>query len=97
MRKFGRTREKLAELLQKSFPDHNGLALTWKPDWLYAATGAYRSRGIDCYRWEGFGRHVRSDGTSFAVMSVGSYITMTELIKAKRLRISGSDEIFADD
>jgi hypothetical protein len=93
----GKVREKLAQLLQKSFPTKGEFALTWRAEWLHPAAGAYRTSGIDCFRWEGSARHFREDGTFYTAMSVGSYETMTSLIKANRLRISSSGEVVPDD
>lgn len=96
--RIGRTRKELAKLLQKSFPQSaSGLDLTWEASQLFPATGAHRTNAsIDCGRWEGFARHYRSDGSFYTALSVGSYHTMTELIKAKRLTLIGS-EVCADD
>jgi len=92
--RLGRVREKLAALLQKSFPDKDGFALTWRAEWLYPATGSYRTNYmLDCWRWEGFARHYRPDGSYMTMMSVGSYETMSALIKADKLTISGADEV----
>lgn len=92
----GRTRVRLAKLLQASFPYKGTLALTWKPEKLYPATGAYRTNQmLDCWRWEGFGVHVRPDGSEQVVMEVGSYDTMTELVKAERLKIDSTGEVSA--
>jgi hypothetical protein len=94
--KVGKVRKALAKLLQKSFPEHNGLALTWEPENIYPATGYWRTDPyVDCFRWEGFGRHYRQDGTYFTLVSLGSYETMTELCKAKKLIFSGY-EVYAD-
>jgi len=84
---IGRTRQRLAKLLQKSFPlNAAGVKLTWLPEHIYPATGAYRTnRLIDCYRWTAYGYHYRADGTFYAAMTVDSYETMTELVKATNL------------
>ena len=96
MSTLGRTRVRLAKLLQASFPYKGSLALTWKPEKLYPATGAHRTNQmLDCWRWEGFGVHVRPDGSEQVVMEVGSYDTMTALVKAKALRVSPTGEISA--
>lgn len=93
--KPGRVRVKLAKLLQTSFPEAaGGLHLTWEPEHLYPATGSYRTNVmLDCMRWEGFARHYRADGSYFTVWGVGSYIPMSQLIKAERLEISESGEV----
>lgn len=56
--------------------------------------GAYRTNpALDCCRWEGFARYYREDGTYFTAWAVHSYVTMSELVKAKALTISGSGEV----
>lgn len=90
----GRICVKLAKLLQASFPVQGSLALTWSAEWLYPATGAYRTNQmLDVYRWEGFARHYREDGSYMTVVSVGSYETMTNLVKFNTLTISASGEV----
>lgn len=97
VRRRGRVCQKLAALLQKSFPKKGTLALTWSADWLYPATGAWRTNTmLDCWRWEGYARHYREDGSYMTVMEVGSYTTMTELIKADRLCISPDGSVWAE-
>ena len=96
-KKCGATRLKLAALLQKSFFFFCIHPLTWDPDHLFPAQGRYRSdKNIDCYRWTGYAKYVRPDGTSFTMVSVGSYSTMTSLIKAKELFMSDSGEVYAE-
>jgi hypothetical protein len=82
-------------MLQKNFPrSGGGLALTWEPEQLYPATGRYRSDWrMDCARWEGSARHYRPDGTFWTVLTVYSYTTMSELIKAAELEISKDGEV----
>lgn len=93
----GRTRQKLAKLLQENFPvSAGGLALTWEASDLHPATGAYRTNVmLDTWRWEGYARHYRPDGSHWMVLSVGSYTPMTELIKSKHLAISRDGEVSA--
>lgn len=94
VRRHGRVRQKLAALLQENFPRKGDLSLTWSAEWLYPATGAYRTnQRLDCWRWEGAARHYRPDGTWFVALCVGGYTTMTELIKARELRIDGTGEV----
>ena len=94
-RPAGRVREKLAAMLQKSFPvSAGGLELTWLPEQLYPATGRYRTDWrMDCARWEGFARHYKPDGTFWTVLSVHSYTPMSKLIKASALILSESGEV----
>lgn len=96
-KKSGTTVTKLAALLQKSFPKMGEYALTWDPAHLFPAQGRYRTdKNIDCYCWTGHAKHIREDGSSFVMLSVGSYSTMTSLIKAKELFISNSGEVYAE-
>lgn len=89
---IGRTRRKLAELLQVSFPYRGQLPLIWRPEWLYPATGAWRTNYmLDCWRWEGFAYYAKQDGSLSAAWSVGSYHPMSELIKYKRLYVSDGE------
>jgi len=91
----GRTRRKLAELLQKEFPTCGGQPVTWSADRIYAATGWYRTsrhHGNDSYRWDAFSRFDRSGNTAHAV---GSYDTMTECIKTGGLVMHSDGEITA--
>lgn len=92
----GMVRSRLAKLLQNSFPETPlGVKLTWSADWLYPATGSYRTNvALDCARWEGFARHYRDDGSFYTAWSVYAYSTMSELIKYKKLGISNNGEIF---
>lgn len=96
VRRRGRVCQKLAELLQKNFPARGELALTWDAAWLRPATGAYRTNQmLDCWRWEGEARHYRADGSYFVAVEVGGYTTMTELIKAEKLKIHADGEVTA--
>lgn len=90
---------RLAALLQKSFPERNGLPVVWRPEEIYPAKGAWRSNvNLDVWRWEAFARYVREDGSlSGTAYSVGSYATITELIKAQKLMMLSGDEVYADD
>lgn len=88
----GKTRQRLAKMMQAAWPEHNGFALTWLPENLLPAEGRYRSDiRIDCCRWEAFAYHFRADGTSFPMVTVISYYTMTELLKYKALDIRGGE------
>jgi len=92
---IGRTRIKLAEILQNNFPSRSGVLVTWRPEWLYPATGAYRTnQSLDCFRWEGFAKHIDESGKEiFTAFSVGSYFTMSEIIKYSDLAMDGDGEI----
>ena len=94
--KIGRTRQKLTELLQHSFPKKGDYNITWEPEHIFPATGSYRSNiNLDCCRWTAYGKHYRSDGSSFNIISIHSYTTMTELIKYKELYMSDNGEVYA--
>lgn len=96
-KKCGSTRLKLAALLQHSFPKKGDLEITWEADHLFPATGSYRSNiNLDCCRWTAYAKHYRADGSSFTIMSVHSYTTMTELIKYKELYLSDSGEVYGE-
>jgi len=99
MVEFGRVRHRLAALLQSSFPvSVDGMVLTWKPERLYPATGAYRTNHrLDSYRWEGYGVYIDGDGIEHPAMDVASHLTMSQLIRSKRLKIAREDEVVPDD
>ncbi|MBH3440484.1 hypothetical protein [Pseudomonas luteola] len=86
---------RLAALLQKSFPDRNGLPVRWDPEEIYPAQGAWRSNTmLDVWRWEAFAHYVGPDGKNQGTAyAVGSYATITELIKESRLKLCG-DEVY---
>ena len=91
----GRTRRKLASLLQKEFPNFGDQPVTWSADRIYAATGWYRTsshHGNDSYRWEAFSRFDRSGNIAHAV---ASYDTMTECVKVGGLVMHSDSEITA--
>ena len=97
IRKPGRTRRKLAELLQKNFPTtwDGRVPVTWHPEWLYPAKGSYRTNiNLDCYRWEGFAKHLDEHGQEvFTVFAVGSLYPMGELLKYADLEMDKDGEI----
>ena len=88
--------KRLAKLLQKSFPDRNGLPVIWRPEEIYPAKGAWRSnQNLDVWRWEAFAHYVKPDGELCGVAySIGSYATITELIKESTLEFYGRDEVY---
>ena len=93
--KFGRTRKKLVELLQKEFPTLWGRPVTWKVENIICATGWYRSSrhySNESYRWSA--TSVFSD-TGKKAHFVNSFYTMTECVKAGRLEVDDEGEIFA--
>jgi len=105
MSKPGRLRRALAAKLQAKYPEvryalRDGLrdvdhvvTLEWLPDNLWPAQGFWRSSGADCYRWEGTVIGVRPDGSRYPWRSVGSYETMTDLLKPGKLRMDSSGYI----
>ena len=95
----GKVRKRLAKKLQAEFPaSDRGLSLTWLPEKLYPAAGAYRTdKRIDCAAWEGVAIHIRQDGTWFTCLYVHGYMTMTRLLRARRLDISVDNEVFDPD
>lgn len=87
--------QRLAALLQKSFPDRNGLPVVWPVDEIYPATGAWRTNvNLDVWRWSAYAHYVGPDGKECGTAyAVGSYATITELIKFKELYFLGGDEV----
>lgn len=70
-------RKRLARKIEDSFP-----GCTVDPDDLIPATGSWRTNiGLDVYRWEGV---MTVDGSR---RCIGSYQTMTELVKCSSLEI----------
>lgn len=91
----GRVRRKLAELLQREFPECGGQAVIWDAQKITAATGWYRTsrhHGNDSYRWNAFAIFKRTGNTAYAI---GSYDTMTECLKAGCLVMHSDGEISA--
>lgn len=82
--------QKLAKMLQTSFPTRNGLAVTWSTDNIHCAQGAWRKKSMDVWSWQAFGTYTETGGTAF---HFGSYATVTELTKFKGLYRLGTDEI----
>ncbi len=93
VQRVGRQRRRLAKRLQEFLPVYRGFPVTWKPENIHAAQGYYRSSPYNfngSYRWQAKG--VR-DGENHAWAFVGSYVTMTELLRAKQWSIDEDDEI----
>ncbi len=86
---------RLAALLQKSFPDRNGLPVRWNPDEIYPAQGRWRSDPrADVWRWNAYASYIGPDGKNQGTAyAVGSYATITELIKESHLELHG-DEVY---
>lgn len=93
--RIGRTRRKLAALLQREFPMCGDQPITWKPEKIYAATGWYRTSrhcGNDSWRWEAFSTFDRSGNIA---LTASSYDTMTECVKAGNLVMHADGEVTA--
>lgn len=86
----GRCVKRLLELLNESFPEKNGLPIEWLERDMHPAKGAWRKKSMDVWSWQAYATYKDTGGTAFGV---GSYATMTELIKFKRLEMHG-DEIY---
>lgn len=83
--------QKLARLLQYSFPTWGGHDVEWLPSQIFPATGWHRSSPqSDCYRWVAFCK--RPNGGN-VVGSVGSYDTIKDLIRYTRLSMQASGEV----
>lgn len=92
---IGRTRRKLAELLQRELPMCGDQPITWSPKEIYAATGWYRTSGHygnDSWRWEAYSKFERSGNVA---MTASSYDTMTECVKAGHLVMHADGEVTA--
>lgn len=87
---------KLCRMLQAAFPERYGFTLTWSPDNVYPVKGAWRSRRamFDVRAWQAHATYVNEFGIVVSGMSVGSYVTITELIKCEKLYVlPGDDEV----
>jgi hypothetical protein len=99
----GRVCVALAAKMQQQFPfteflDMNRevvrVPLLWEAANLYPALGCYRTdTTYDCWRWEGWCKGVREDGTHYNMWHVGGYTTMTELIRPGELTIGTDGEV----
>ena len=93
-KKPGRKVLKLAKMLQEAFPERHGLAVTWSPESIHCAQGAWRKKSMDVWSWQAFATYTETGGTAY---HVGSYATVTELTKFKGLCRLGTDEIEGTD
>lgn len=87
---------KLCRMLQAAFPERYGFALTWSPGNVYPVKGAWRSRRaqFDVRAWHASATYVSEFGQVVHGMTVGSYATITELIKYQKLYVlPGGDEV----
>lgn len=83
--------QKLIKLLNESIPEHRGRAIIWSADELYPARGAWRKKSMDVWCWQAYAQDAEYGG---AALHVGSYATVTDLIKYKRLELVGGDEVY---
>lgn len=86
----GRVAKKLLALLNASFPERNGLPIEWLENDMHPAKGAWRKKSMDVWSWQAYAQYKDNSCIAYAV---GSYATMTELIKFKKLEMVG-DEIY---
>lgn len=84
---------RLAALLQKSFPDRHGQPVVWPVEEIYPVTGAWRTNvNLDVWRWSAYAHYINADGSKGpTAYAVGSYGTITELIKFKTLMFLGDE------
>lgn len=83
--------QRLLKLLNKCFPDRNGLAVEWRGEDFHPARGAWRKKSMDVWCWNAYAVYKDHGGVAY---HVGSYATVTELIKFDRLEIYGGDEVY---
>lgn len=83
----GKKVQKLVKMLQNACPEWYGLSVTWSIDKVYLTRGAWLHTRMDVWRWEAVGTHYSEDGSSNTIVMVGSYETITDLIRHKRLVI----------
>lgn len=82
--------QRLLKLLAKSFPDRDGAAIVWLAEDFHPARGAWRKKSMDVWSWQAYAGYRDQPGVAY---HVGSYATVTELIKFDRLEMYG-DEIY---
>lgn len=85
--------KKLCKMLKAAFPDKNGLVLTWSPEKVFCVKGSWRSNRamFDVRAWHAYGTYVNEQGQVVTGMEVGSYSTITDLIKFEKLYCMPSD------
>ena len=90
---LGYKASKLLKMLNASFPVFGQSKVVWRAEDLHIAQGAWRTnQNLDVWRWNAYSRFLRDDGSRGGVAhSVGSYATMTELVKAKSLGLLGDE------
>lgn len=82
---------KLLKLLNSSFPEHHGLAIEWLEEDFHVAQGAWRKKSMDVWSWQAYAQYKDTKATA---LHVGSYATVTELIKFKQLELICGDEVY---
>ena len=91
---------RLQKLLQKSFPKTgSGLPIIWKLDDIHVVTGAWRTNvNLDVQRWNAYAVYVDESGKEMGVaLDVGSYTTITELIKYPWLTLGSGNEVHGSE
>ena len=85
---------RLCKMLQAAFPERYGLALTWSPENVFPVKGSWRSRRseLDVRAWHAHATYVSEYGQMVHGMTVGSYATITDLIKFKKLYVLPRDD-----
>lgn len=85
--------QKLLKMLSTNFPDRDGHAIIWKAEDFHPAKGAWRKKSMDVWCWHAYASLADGNGVAY---HVGSYATVTELIKCKSLVMYG-DEIYGPE
>lgn len=83
--------QRLLRLLNESFPEKHGLAIEWLDENFHPATGAWRKKSMDVWCWQAFATYKDHGGTAY---HAGSYATVTELIKYKKLEMISGEEVY---
>lgn len=86
--------QRLLKLLTKCFPDKQGHPIVWREEDFHPARGAWRKKSMDVWSWQAYASYLDGEGVAY---HVGSYATVTELIKFKHLELIGGDEIYGVD
>lgn len=81
-------------MLNEQFPTRNGIPIQWDESDFHVAQGAWRKKSMDVWSWNAYAVYKDTGGTA---MAVGSYTTVTELIKCKRLVIGDDGEVYGEN
>ncbi|MCF5708013.1 hypothetical protein GIV19_12010 [Pseudomonas syringae] len=82
--------QRLLKLLNESFPEKNGLPIEWLDKNFHPAMGAWRKKVMDVWCWQAFATYKDNGGSAY---HAGSYATVTELIKCKKLVMISGEEV----